>query len=70
MYEVSIVSSIYYVFFTFFVTIAASILYDEFHHMEWWNVIGLIAGIVVTFFAVCMLIFFKVRCEWHGFLKF
>ena len=60
-YRATVVSPIYYVVFTFFVTIAAAILYGEFDHMEWWDVVGFVAGIVVTFFAVCILVFFKVR---------
>ena len=60
-HRASLVSPIYYVAFTSFVTIAAAILYGEFDRMEWWNVVGLVAGIIVAFFAVCMLVFFKVR---------
>ena len=60
-FRASVVSPIYYVAFTFFVTIAAAILYGEFDFMEWWDVVGLVAGIVVAFFAVCILVFFKVR---------
>ena len=59
-YKAAVVSPIYYVVFTIFVTIAAAVLYGEIDNMAWWDVVGLVAGIVVSFVAVCILVFFKV----------
>jgi hypothetical protein len=68
VYKASVVAPVYYVLFTFFVMIASAILYGEFNFMEWWNVVGMVAGIEVTFFAICMLLFFKV-CRTKGHKK-
>ena len=58
-YAASVVSPIYYAAFTLFVTIATAILYREFDAMAWWDVVGFVAGIVVSLVAVGFLVFFK-----------
>ena len=58
-FAASVVSPIYYAAFTLFVTIATAILYREFDAMAWWDVVGFVAGIVVSLVAVGFLVFFK-----------
>ncbi len=60
MYKASVVAPVYYIPFTTFVMIASAILYAEFSFMTWWNVVGIVAGLLVCFFAIGMLVFFKV----------
>lgn len=58
-YNTSVVSPIYYVFFTTFVMIASGILYGEFSNMTWFNIVGLVCGFATTIVAVFMLHLFK-----------
>jgi multidrug transporter EmrE-like cation transporter len=60
-FNTSVVSPIYYVFFTTFVMIASGLLYGEFSYMAWYNILGLGCGFAIIITSVIILHLFKVQ---------
>lgn len=59
IFNTSIVTPIYYVIFTTLVILASAILFKEFQHMTFENVLGDICGFLVVIVAVMLLNMFK-----------
>lgn len=59
IYDTSIVTPIYYVFFTTFVLIASAILFEEWKRLSVINVLGTLSGFITVVIAVFMLNSFK-----------
>lgn len=59
IFDTSIVIPIYYVFFTTFVLIASAILFEEWKHLSFVNVLGTLSGFITVIIGVFMLNSFK-----------
>ncbi|XP_053212889.1 magnesium transporter NIPA2-like [Panonychus citri] len=59
IFDATVVTPIYYVFFTTFVLIASSILFQEWNNMKAEDIVGTLAGFVIVIAGVFMINFFK-----------
>jgi len=59
IFDTSVVTPIYYVFFTSFVIIASAILFREWHSMSLENIIGSLCGFSIVIIAIFLLNAFK-----------
>lgn len=59
LFNTSIVTPVYYVFFTTFVIIASAILFKEWGHLDWKDILGNIVGFLVIICGIFLLNAFK-----------
>lgn len=76
LFNTNVVTPVYYVFFTSFVIVASTILFDEWRQMTLKDILGNLCGFLVVIVAICLLQTFRDKSDidegkrqWKGMTK-